>query len=147
VLDEYTKRIVGYALSYHHTKEFVLEALKNALENTGKIPHYFHSDQGSEYTSFLVLQYLANKDITPSMSRKWSPWENWAQESYYGKFKLELWSPKEYATMEILILAIHRRIHYYNYDRLHTKLRNTPVWFERKYDERQQQFLSLSHHT
>jgi putative transposase len=70
VLDEYTKKIVGYALSYHHTKEFVLEALKNALENTGKIPQYFHSDQGSEYTSFLVLQYLTDNHITPSMSRK-----------------------------------------------------------------------------
>jgi putative transposase len=92
-----------------------------------------------------VLQYLADNHITPSMSRKWSPWENGAQESYYGKFKLELGSPRDYETIEMLILAIHQRIHYYNHERLHTKLRDTPVWFEKKYETRKQQALSSLH--
>jgi putative transposase len=70
ILDAYTKQILGYALSLHHTQEFVLQALQNAIKNTGKIPEYFHSDQGSEYRSFLMMQYLLENNITPSMSRK-----------------------------------------------------------------------------
>lgn len=136
ILDEYTKKIVGYALSWNHTKEFVLEALKDAVKKAWTTPHYIHSDQGSEYTSFLFMQYLADHQITLSMSRKWSPWENGAQESYYGKLKLELGDPKSYETSDALILAIHQRIHYYNHKRLHTKHRDTPAWFERKYFEK-----------
>jgi len=71
VLDDYTKEIVGYALSYHHTKELILTAIQNAIENTGGIlPEYFHSDQGSEYTSYAVLEFLQLCDILVSMSSK-----------------------------------------------------------------------------
>jgi putative transposase len=33
VIDDFTKEIVGYALAFHHTKEFVLEALRNAIKH------------------------------------------------------------------------------------------------------------------
>jgi putative transposase len=46
ILDDYTKEIVGYALSFVHTKEFVLMAIEDAIKRTGGIlPHIFHSDQ------------------------------------------------------------------------------------------------------
>jgi transposase InsO family protein len=46
ILDDYTKEIVGYAISYRHTKEFVLAAIQDALIKTGGvIPGFFHSDQ------------------------------------------------------------------------------------------------------
>lgn len=133
ILDDFTKEIIGYSLAFHHTKEFTLEALKNAIKASWILPHYLHSDQGSEYTSFLFLQYLAQHKITLSMSSKGSPWQNWAQESYYGKFKLELGSPNNYDSIESLILAIHQRIYYYNHKRLHTALKDTPCWFKEKY--------------
>ena len=139
ILDDYTKEIVGYAMSYHHTKEFVLSSIQDAITKNGWIiPEYFHSDQWSEYTSYIVLEFLRMNHISISMSSKWSPWQNWAQESYYGKLKLELWETKEYECMEALILAIHRQISYYNTKRLHTTLRDTPRWFREKYEEKQE---------
>lgn len=45
VIDDFTKEIVGYSLGLHHTKEFVLEALKNALQNIPSLPKILHSDQ------------------------------------------------------------------------------------------------------
>ena len=137
VLDDYTKEIVGYTLSYHHTKELILTAIQDAITKTGGIlPEYFHSDQGSEYTSYAVLEFLQLCNILVSMSSKWSPWQNGAQESYYGKLKLELWNPNEYECIEALILAIHRQIYYYNNKRLHTSLRDTPIWFRLKHEEK-----------
>jgi putative transposase len=35
ILDDYTKEIVGYAMSYHHTKEFILSAIQDAITKTG----------------------------------------------------------------------------------------------------------------
>ena len=136
ILDDYTKEIIGYGLSYRHTKEFVLSAIQDAITKTGWIiPEYFHSDQWSEYTSYLVLDFLCKQQITISMSHKWSPWQNGAQESYYGKLKLELWDTKEYGTIEDLILAIHRQIYYYNMKRMHTALKDTPSNFRKKYEQ------------
>ena len=146
ILDDYTKEIIGYALSYRHTKEFILSAIQDAIEKTGGvIPEFFHSDQGSEYTSYLVLDFLCKQQITISMSHKWSPWQNGAQESYYGKLKLELGDTKEYETVEHLILAIHRQIIYYNTRRMHTTLQDTPKWFHEKWNEKQKALLVTEH--
>jgi putative transposase len=71
VLDDYTKEIVGYTLSYHHTKELILSAIQDAIRKTGGIlPGYFHSDQGSEYTSYAVLAFLQSCNILVYMSSK-----------------------------------------------------------------------------
>jgi putative transposase len=143
ILDDFTKEIVGYALSYSHAKELILSAIEDAIVKTGWIiPEYFHSDQGSEYTSESVMTFLQMNHILISMSTKWSPWQNGAQESYYGKFKLELWDTKQYETREHLILAIHRQISYYNQKRLHTTIRDTPRGFRKKHEEKVRILLS-----
>lgn len=136
VIDAYTREIVGYAISFVHTKEFVLEAIKMAMIQTGVFPLIFHSDQWSEYRSFLVLNFLLNNWIQLSMSKKWAPWENGGQESYYGKFKLELDNPNSYESIELLIEAIHHRIYYYNNERIHTALKMPPVPFRESHEER-----------
>lgn len=141
VIDAFTKEILGYALSFVHTQEFILEAIAMALAYTASIPEIFHSDQGSEYRSFLVLDYLMQHGIVPSMSKKGSPWENGGQESYYGKFKLELGHPHAYESIELLIEAIHHRIYYYNHKRIHTALKMPPVAFRKLLEEGQRQLL------
>jgi transposase InsO family protein len=45
VIDAYTREISGYSISFVHTKEFALEAIKMALTSTQSIPQIFHSDQ------------------------------------------------------------------------------------------------------
>jgi transposase InsO family protein len=140
VIDEYTKEILGYSLSFVHTKEFVLEAIQKAIENAKATPSILHSDQGSEYTSYLVLNFLKEHSIVPSMSKKGSPWENGGQESYYGKLKLELGHPHKYESIEDLIVAIHHQIYYYNYKRIHTTLKIPPKTFRLLFEERKNQF-------
>jgi transposase InsO family protein len=75
----------------------------------------------------MILEFLFVNKITVSMSSKGSPWQNGAQESYYGKLKLELGKINDYESIESLILVIHRQIHYYNTKRLHTSLKDTPL--------------------
>lgn len=134
VLDVYTREVVWYSLWFNHTQEFVLEALKDAIRKTGKVAEIFHSDQWSEYRSFHVLDYISKMNISPSMSKKASPWENWQQESYYWKFKLEIWNLNRYDSFEKVIEAIHHRIFYYNNKRIHTALRMPPKMYYERYE-------------
>ena len=70
-------------------------------------------------------------NISASMSKKSSPWENWVQESFYGKFKFELGNLNRFKTLEEAIEALHLQIYYYNNERIHTKLKMSPVQFSK----------------
>lgn len=134
ILDDFTKEIIWYSLSIRHTKEFVLYAIKDALKKKRSIPDIFHSDQWSEYRSYLVLEFLKSNSIQASMSKKWSPWENWSQESYYSRFKLEIWDLNRYESFEEAIEAIHHQIFYYNNHRIHSKHKMPPVEARKRYE-------------
>lgn len=140
VIDSFTREILSWHLGSRHTTELISQALLLALGKHGK-PKIFHSDQGSEYRSFDFITLLQRNDIQPSMSRKASPWQNGKQESFYGKFKLELGDPESYATVGELMEAIAKQIHYYNHHRIHTALKCPPVIFKKRFEINQ---LTLS---
>jgi putative transposase len=137
VIDTYTKEIVGYHISHRHTADLVQKAMKNAITKHNP-PQIHHSDQGSEYQSYQYQDYLKQRNIQISMSKKSSPWENGFQESFYGKFKLELGNLNIYNSEIEAIEAIVFQLHYYNNKRIHTTIRDIPVLFRVKELERLQ---------
>jgi len=141
VMDLFTREIIGWSFSACHSKELVIEAFQNAMNNTGKIPIYFHSDQGSEYDSENYLTLIKTYGIIISMSRKSSPWENGYQESFYSNFKLELGDPKRFENTGELIEAISLALRYYNHDRIHTKLKTSPVKYRLNYEQKHGEYL------
>jgi len=131
-IDAYTKEIVGYRVSTRHTKGLIFETISGAIEKYG-VPTIHHSDQGSEYASYLIQDYLKHTGITQSVSTKSSPWQNGYQESFYGKFKQELGSLNQCKSLGEAISLIVSQIHYYNTKRLHTAIRMTPVQKRKEY--------------
>jgi putative transposase len=131
VIDTYTKEIVGYSICHRHTADLVQKAMRNAIAKH-KPPQIHHSDQGSEYQSYQYQDYLKQQGITISMSKKSSPWENGFQESFYGKFKLELGNLNIYNSEIETIEAIVLQLHYYNNKRIHTTIRDIPALFRVK---------------
>ena len=129
VLDEYSRKIVGYSLAKDHWKEIIFQALNSAIEKEKTTPKILHSDQGSEYRSYEYFSILKKYSIWASMSKKACPWENGSQESFYGKFKFELWNLNRYPSFEEAIEAIHLWIYYYNNERIHTALKMSPQRF------------------
>ncbi len=128
IIDCFTKEIIAWNLSVRHSAKFIIEALNEAIAIRAA-PKIFHSDQGSEYRSEKLENILKNNKIQFSMSKKSSPWENGFQESFYGKFKLELGSPKCYETTGELMEAIALQIYYYNHKRIHSALKMPPAVF------------------
>lgn len=136
IIDVYTREIVGWNISTLHDTNLVLGALKHATERAKTVPLYLHSDQGSEYDAKVYEDYALKKGITISMSKKASPWENPYQESFYGKFKVDLGYVDRFETVEKLIEEIYQTIYYYNNNRIHSSLKMSPVIFKQRYENR-----------
>jgi transposase InsO family protein len=128
IIDCFNKEITGLSLSSKHNSELIKNALTDALSKRKK-PKILHSDQGSEYKSDNFTKVLKSNKIKQSMSKKSSPWQNGMQESFYGKFKLELGHPKCYETLGELAEAVAHQIYYYNNKRIHSAIKGPPVVF------------------
>lgn len=133
VMDFATREVLAWQLGLHHTAQLVIDVLEEARRKRGRTPKFFHSDQGSEYTSHACLSWLVRHRIKPSNSPKGKPWHNGRQESFYSTFKLEFGRPHIYQTIEALIEALGRYVHYYNTKRIHSALKMPPrVFYETK---------------
>lgn len=136
MIDHFTAEVLGAHVMTSHTAELPLTALQVAL-NTKRCPQWCHSDQGSEYNSDAFLSELARHNIQVSMTPKASPWRNPAQESFFGRFKVEFGDPNRFESLPELIEAIYAYIAYYSNDRIHTRLRTSPRTFHSHWLEKQ----------
>lgn len=144
IMDMYTREILGIAISRFHNQNLVMEAFMDAERKTKTYPRYLHSDQGSEYTSDDYKTYVQSKGITISFADKASPWQNGFQESFYGKFKVDLGHMEQFESLGELIEAIYQTMYYYNNKRIHTALKMSPVQFRQNYYSKKEAFDRLS---
>lgn len=132
-MDICSREVVGWNIANKHTKEFVLEALIDAIKHLDKVPKVIHTDQGSEYCSKEYISFLNTMGIKISMSKKASPWENGYQESFYNNFKTDLGLEFDrFNSLGELVAAVYQTIDYYNRERIHTSLKMTPYEFRKK---------------
>jgi putative transposase len=86
VLDLYSRKIVGWSISNKPDSQLTVNALKDALANRTyrKRRLMFHSNQGSQYTSKGMREYLRNNGILQSMSRRGQYRDNAAIKNFFG---------------------------------------------------------------
>ncbi len=90
VLDGFNSEIIAYNLSTSPN----LEQVKSMLDQSFTEEHYentiLHSDQGWQYQHQYYHQFLEDKGIQPSMSRKVNSPDNGMMESFFGILKSEM---------------------------------------------------------
>jgi len=137
VIDCCTKMIVGYALAEHMRTSLVTEALGMAIRNGRTIPGttVFHSDRGSQYTSADFAAFCAGHDITRSMGKTGTCFDNAYAESVNGTIKVECVNRTVYPTRQHAISSIVSYIELrYNRRRRHSALGyRTPAETEKHY--------------
>lgn len=121
VKDAFTEEVLSYVASRSLELDFVLETMKQLLENhaaTFETDVMIHSDQGCHYTSVKFRQLLEDHGLRQSMSRRGNCWDNAPQESFFGHMKDEL-SPYQssWKTFEDVKRSIDDWMDYYNHDR------------------------------
>ncbi|MBR1730067.1 MAG: DDE-type integrase/transposase/recombinase, partial [Selenomonadaceae bacterium] len=85
-----TKKIVGYSVSNRIDSKLVCEALKMAINRQKPSDNLiFHSDRGSQYSSYAFRKLLAINNIKQSMSRKGNPYDNAVAENFFSCLKCE----------------------------------------------------------
>ncbi|MBF4232746.1 IS3 family transposase, partial [Vibrio anguillarum] len=93
VLDLFSRKPVGWALSLSPDSELTCKALKMAFELRAQPENVmYHSDQGSHYTSLKFRQLLWRLQIEQSMSRRGNCWDNAPMERFFRSLKSE-WVP------------------------------------------------------
>jgi len=129
VLDLLSGKVLGSNIALRHDARFVWISIQRAVREAGRVPDWFHSDQGSEYDSELVSSWLISNGVQISMSPKKSPWWNASQESFFGRFKVDFGDPNCFESLPDLVEALYRQLHYHSNLRIKSKLRMPPAVF------------------
>jgi putative transposase len=135
ILDLFSRRVVGYAMSERIDRELVLEALRKALWSRPEARDLVHhSDRGSQYASHDYRDALDKAGIMCSMSRRGNCWDNAVVESFFGTLKMELLYEFPLQTRSATRSAVADYIEtFYNVRRRHSSLDyQSPVEFELK---------------
>lgn len=133
VLDLYSRRIVGWAMSDRLERQLVIDALLMALQSRRPPPGLLHhSDRGSQYASQAYQALLTKHQLRCSMSRAGNCYDNAPMESFFGTLKSELIHHRRYATRAEARADIFEFIEvFYNRFRRHSALAfQSPVMFE-----------------
>jgi putative transposase len=137
VLDLFSRRVIGWAMSTSLSRELALDALDMALRTRAPpsgLVH--HSDRGCQYASADYQAALAARGIRCSMSRKGNCWDNAVAESFFATLKTELVNEADYATRAQARTSIFEYLEiFYNRRRRHSSLGYvSPLNYELMYD-------------
>ena len=124
VLDGFNSEIIAYNLSRSPNLLQVKTMLNEAFTDEKYENTILHSDQGWQYQHDSYHQFLENKGILPSMSRKGNSADNGMMESFFGILKSEMFYgfEKGFKSLDELEKAIINYIDYYNNKRIKIKL-------------------------
>lgn len=133
VLDIFSRRVVGFALSEHHDAELAYGALAMAVAvRGGQVAGVImHTDQGSEYTAQTFRQACRRMDIRQSMGRPGSALDNAAIEAWHSTLEFELRARESFASRAIARARVAAWIDEYNRERRHSALgMQSPIAYE-----------------
>jgi putative transposase len=133
VLDIYSRRILGFALSEHHDSALAYSALAMAVAVRGGDVDgvVLHTDGGGEYTARTFQEACTRLGVTQSMGRPGSALDNAAIESWHSTLTFELLDLEHFATKAQARRRVAAWIDEYNRDRKHSALgMRSPVAFE-----------------
>ncbi len=118
ILDRFSRKVIGWAVSKRLDRELSLSALRMALEERNPLPGCIHhSDRGVQYACWDYVALLESKGLRISMSRTGNPYDNANAESFFKTLKYE-------------------EVHLFNYETYQEVLQRLPYFIEEVYNKK-----------
>ena len=137
IIDLYSRRVVGWAMSHRIDRFLVLAALEMAIRSRKPAPGLiFHSDRGSQYASADFQNTLAAHGMVASMSGKGNCYDSAPVESWFASLKVECVDGVRYKSRDEARSSLFDYIEiFYDRKRLHSSLGYlSPLAYEQQYD-------------
>jgi putative transposase len=128
VVDVFSRKIVGWAVSSSLKSDLALEALEQAIQDRGELAELIHhSDRGVQYLSICYTERLLDAGIQPSVGSVGDSYDNALAESVIGLFKTEVIRRRgPWNGLENVELATLTWVSWYNTRRLHGAIGDVP---------------------
>jgi putative transposase len=122
MIDLYSRRVVGWAMSERMTAELACDALRMALWRRGNPRDVItHTDRGSQYCSAVYQGLLTRHGLQCSMSGKGNCYDNACAESFFHTLKVEAIHGERFETREMIRRTVFEYIEVeYNRTRRHS---------------------------
>ena len=136
IVDEWTRECHAIDVAGRIRSTRVIEVLAQLISVHGA-PRYLRSDNGPEFVSRAILQWLLAAGIDTALIDPGKPWQNGTDESFNGKFRDECLNVEWFRTRPEATIVIEQWRRHYNDVRPHSSLGYlTPQEF-REQNERQ----------
>lgn len=138
IMDLFSRKIIAYSVSERNDTDLVLTAFNKAFLERGKPANLtFHSDQGTQYTSYKCRYVLRQSNVLQSFSTPGTPYDNAVMERFIGVMKHESLSHVYYKNIDELREGVKEYMEFFNDMRPLEHLGwLTPNEFERRYFEK-----------
>ncbi len=135
VLDVWSRRIVGWAMSTSLKTEVVVDALDMAVAQRQPRNVVHHSDHGCQYTSIAFGMRCKEAGIRPSMGTVGDAYDNAMCESFFGTLECELLDRRRFRSQAEARMAVFDYLEgFYNPRRRHSALDyKSPIEYERSH--------------
>ena len=134
IIDEFTRECLAIDVAGSIRSARVIDVLTRLISDRGA-PLFLRSDNGPEFVSQALLEWLAAATIDTALIEPGKPWQNGDNESFNGKFRDECLNMEWFRnrTEARVLIEIHRR--HYNDVRPHSSLGYlTPTEFRRHHE-------------
>lgn len=131
VIDEYTRECLAIDVAGSIRSRRVVEVLTRLVSLYGA-PLFMRSDNGPEFVSRAILEWIAQAGIGTALNDPGKPWQNGADERFNGKLRDECLSLEWFRSRKEAAVVIEAWRRHYNEVRPHSSLNYlTPHEFKR----------------
>jgi putative transposase len=90
ILDLFNREVLASETGAEITTELAIKTIRKALKFRRGSSLILHSDQGSQFTSKMFVEFCKERKITQSMSKAGCPYDNAVMERYFNTLKNEM---------------------------------------------------------
>jgi putative transposase len=134
IIDEFTRECLVVDVAGSIRSQRVIEVLARLISERGA-PRYLRSDNGSEFVSKVILEWLEEAGVETALIDPGKPWQNGMDESFNGRFRDECLSLEWFRSRREAKVIIETWRRHYNAVRPHSSLDyRTPIEFKQHHE-------------